>query len=218
MSDLTSYEVGGDIMEHVVQGVQGGADEASVAGANVSSAQMWVSLLESLLVVLVILMVFVLGKMILKKMAKKDHKPAADASDSANLASNGWYLYTRPGCPWCHKQLDALGGKFNNQIDCTTSGPSQEPPAGAPACNDSRISGYPYWYNVSTGESKSGYQDQVALAKMGCPIAKPQDCSTCPAPACPTPACPTPACPTPECPPAPECPACPPAPKCPSCQ
>ena len=74
MSDLTSYMVGGDIMEHVVQGVQGGADEASVAGelagAKVSSAQMWVSLLESLLVVLVILMVFVLGKntlIILKK-------------------------------------------------------------------------------------------------------------------------------------------------------
>ena len=179
--NITDYMVGGgdnynsDITDTIVGGGCGGGDT-------------WMQdFMQALLVALIIVIIFCLWRMSMT-MTKKN----AGFSTTA-LADSGWYLYTRPGCSWCHKQLEALGGAYKNRIDCGADGANPAPPAGAPACNDPKISGYPFWHNLKTGQSKTGFQNLTELSAMaGVPAA---DCP--PPPACPPPT---------VCPPPPVCP------------
>jgi len=116
------------------------------------------------------------------------------------LVKTGWILYTRKGCPWCHKQMDALGGSYKKHVECPSNAPPPTPAElaaayqifaktidGALLCGDPKITGYPFWFNSKTGESVVGYQDEEKLAMMcaraaaggagkACP---PINCDTC---------------------------------------
>ena len=178
-----SYMLGGDITTEIIDG---GCD---------SRLQMQ-DLLQALLIALIIVVCYCLCQMVYSSAFKKSSGGwkrmmggASNVSTEA-LASAGWYLYTRPGCSWCHKQIDALGGSYANRIECGKDGASPAPPAGAPACTDPKISGYPFWYNATTGQSRTGFQNSEALLSMAggasaskeCPPPKecpPADCTSC---------------------------------------
>ena len=170
--NITDYITGGgDITSDIVEGGCGG-------GA-------WMQeFMQALLVALIIVIVFCLWRMM-------TNNGSGTGFSTAALASRGWYLYTRPGCSWCHKQMDALGGEYKNRIECAADAVKRALPAGAPVCGDSKISGYPFWHNVKTGQSKTGFQDMKALTEMagasaaGCSscgeptVCPPADCKTC---------------------------------------
>lgn len=82
-----------------------------------------------------------------------------------NLAARGWVLSTKDGCGYCEKQLEILGGSYPKIYECAADGSPKDPAANLPfACKD--ITGFPFWHNTVTGESRVGLQDRDALAKM----------------------------------------------------
>jgi hypothetical protein len=87
---------------------------------------------------------------------------------SRRLARKGWMVYYKQGCYYCDKQKTTLNYKFNNYVECDSngyqiSGFTSSPPFN---CGSPEISGYPFWYNMNTGESKPGYQDLESLTMM----------------------------------------------------
>lgn len=102
------------------------------------------------------------------------------------LASQGWMLYTKPGCSYCTAQYAELGiydGAYPNQVVCD-SPPSPLGPGGTPvfpidpkqlkkaigqtlgpiACED--VPGFPYWINAKNGDYRVGLQRQADLQAM----------------------------------------------------
>lgn len=84
------------------------------------------------------------------------------------LARCGWIVYYRQGCGYCTKQKHVLGGKFHKYIECDTSGNqiggyTTSPPL---PCNSPTITGFPFWYNTRTKETRVGLQDAGSLEKM----------------------------------------------------
>jgi hypothetical protein len=74
------------------------------------------------------------------------------------LENAGWVLYTKPGCPYCVRQMETLGGSYRNKVTC---GAASSDPAGCAAAP-----GYPHWVNSITGKTVSGYQSQAGLKAM----------------------------------------------------
>lgn len=76
------------------------------------------------------------------------------------LVAAGWVLYTTPGCGACRMQLDLLGGKYPQRVECTAASTgasgAQAICAGLPA--------FPTWYNTNTGAKLEGAQDPATLA------------------------------------------------------
>ncbi len=81
-----------------------------------------------------------------------------------SLTRCGWTVYLMKGCGYCRKQMSLLNG-FDRYILCSggvvIDGYTDTPPL---ACNS--IKAFPYWYNVRTGEARTGFQDSAALARM----------------------------------------------------
>ena len=87
---------------------------------------------------------------------------------SKRLARKGWMVYYKQGCYYCDKQKGALNYKFRNYVECDSNGYqvggfTNSPPL---SCGSSEITGYPFWYNMSTGETKPGFQDIESLTMM----------------------------------------------------
>lgn len=101
-------------------------------------------------VILIVLIVFHMGSP--KAMARR-------------LAARGWVLVTKEGCTYCEKQLDVLGGKYPKTARCSADGDMIDSDVAIPFdCKE--ISGFPYWQNLQTGETKVGLQDKAALKEM----------------------------------------------------
>ena len=157
-----SYE--GGIAEHIVMG-------GDVMGGAYSEADM----IQTVLLIIVIFAIYMIWQ-------SRSAGKAAQAPAQA-LAVRGWYFYSKSGCQWCSRQLEALGGSYPNVITCAGAAAHTVPvPKGALACTDAKITGYPFWYNVQSKESRTGFQDQAALAVMAgaapaaCP---PTNCASC---------------------------------------
>lgn len=97
-----------------------------------------------------------------------DSKRSLKGSHAKRLAGCGWIVYYLQGCGYCTKQKEVLGGKYKNYIECNRqgdqlSGYTTTPPI---ACNSPQISGYPFWYNTKTKDTRGGLQGVDALKKM----------------------------------------------------
>jgi hypothetical protein len=79
------------------------------------------------------------------------------------VADCGWVVYYRRGCGYCVRQ-DAILGGYPAVVDCSSR---RARPAGAPLpCGSPAIRGYPFWYNLRTGESRTGLQGLDDLETM----------------------------------------------------
>ena len=160
--------------------------------APVGSAQMLKILLLSMAIVVIIVVVAVVH---LRRKARRFGRALAADLVGARLAQLGWILYTRPGCPWCDRQMAELGGIYPAHIECTgdTAAVAAEVAKypGAIACDDPKVVGFPFWLNTKTQDTRAGMQKQADLEQMiqsaapagaapaapaACP---PQDCAAC---------------------------------------
>lgn len=158
-------EYEGGITEHIVMG---GDMDGSIMGGGYSEADM----IQTVFIIFILIAMYMLWQ----------NMSANKALPAQALAARGWYFYSKPGCPWCSRQLEALGGSYPNVITCAGAGAAV--PKGALACADPKITGYPFWYNVQSKESRTGFQDKAALAAMaggppGAPSCPPPDCAAC---------------------------------------
>ena len=85
------------------------------------------------------------------------------------LASCGWVLYTRPGCSYCTKQMDALGeATYPKQVVCAGSAASasgtMSDSQGPYLCKN--VPAFPFWVNEYTSATRMGLQDRKQLHQM----------------------------------------------------
>lgn len=88
---------------------------------------------------------------------------------SSALAAQGWVLYTRPGCVYCHKQLKILNDpEYPRHVRClsaTACDPTKYLDTRAPMrCNE--VNAYPYWINAWTRAIRIGLQSTENLKNM----------------------------------------------------
>lgn len=100
-----------------------------------------------LLIALVIVLVLVIAYAAMRFWKKK--------SLGDHLASQGWVLYTKPGCGFCTKQLALLGARYPKTVVCSGQNP---------ACK--KIQAFPLWANVKTHKTRTGFQGQKQLEGM----------------------------------------------------
>lgn len=184
VDDITSsiVTVGGGFLDDIFPDTPG-------ADIDPETKKQMIMLFQALMIVIVVLVIYYIWM------------PQGPAVKSCKkmLEKAGWMLYTREGCPWCHKQMEALGGSYKKHVLCpSTPAPSPADLAeaykifaktidGALLCGDPKITGYPFWFNSKTGESVVGYQDEEKLAMMCARIATggsgkacpPINCDTC---------------------------------------
>jgi len=101
-----------------------------------------------------------------KRKARQVVRTISDDLTSLKLAEQGWVFYTRPGCPWCTKQLAACGGAYPAVVECNGSPDAAKKFPGALSCDDPKIVGFPFWYNTKTKDTRVGMQNEAALAAL----------------------------------------------------
>jgi hypothetical protein len=85
---------------------------------------------------------------------------------AAGLAKCGWTAYFMKGCGWCDKQLLLLSD-FDQYVVYAPGGAIVKSYTPQPPLAYSAITGgFPFWYNVVTKETRTGFQDAAALATM----------------------------------------------------
>ena len=83
----------------------------------------------------------------------------------------GWVVYLNNGCHFCHKQMDELkangmsGAYVMYDRDGTLMADTRKNQA-QPRLAFASIRGFPFWSNVSTGETKTGLQRGAALRAL----------------------------------------------------
>jgi len=85
------------------------------------------------------------------------------------LASCGWILYTRPGCGYCDKQMDALGeNTYSKQVVCvggaSSAAGTMSDSQGPYLCK--KVPAFPFWVNEYTSATRTGLQDKKQLHQM----------------------------------------------------
>lgn len=85
---------------------------------------------------------------------------------SSRLARCGWVLYVRDGCGYCSRQMDILNGHYPKIVECGKDGTQVNTTCANPPFQCSQVSGFPYWANTVTKETKVGLQKQGDLEKM----------------------------------------------------
>jgi hypothetical protein len=121
------------------------------APAQKSSGDMYSTLITAVIVLLVILIIIYL---------------AMPRSLSKRLECKGWVVYFMQGCHYCSKQKRVLDRDFRKYIECDANGNQIggiNPPV---PCGSPIITGYPFWFNTRTGESKPGFQSLLDLEIM----------------------------------------------------
>ena len=121
------------------------------------------SILMALLIILLIVIVVCMLSMTFNRRGKKPHSLARE------LAIRGWVLYTRPGCPYCTKQMRVLDVEvYPKQVVCigkisSTSGTMPDS-QGPYSCKN--VEGFPFWVNEFTNVSRTGLQNRAQLEQM----------------------------------------------------
>jgi hypothetical protein len=90
----------------------------------------------------------------------------SDSSTSQdNFNDKGWIVFIRPGCTWCHKQVEELKSTPFKYVECTQDGkrPNDHHKSGTPVSAPSNmpcssITGFPTWYNTKTSKTVSGFK------------------------------------------------------------
>lgn len=82
----------------------------------------------------------------------------ANRTVAQQLTDEGWELYIRTGCPWCHRQLDEFMAEEQAQLKVTDC---QKTPEACPG-----VQGVPLWRNKKTGQSHSGYRPKAGLVEL----------------------------------------------------
>jgi len=85
-----------------------------------------------------------------------------DVEDFSN-----WVVYYREGCGYCSKQKALLPRNFKNYVQCDSNLKQTSGKKNALTCSDSKIKGFPYWYNAKTKMEKVGLQGLESLKSMG---------------------------------------------------
>jgi hypothetical protein len=84
---------------------------------------------------------------------------------AASLAARGWYLYTRPGCSYCTKQLAVLNtAAYPKQVVCVGVQSSPSGVRGPYTCMD--VKAFPFWANEHTQATRTGLQNRQQLESM----------------------------------------------------
>jgi hypothetical protein len=114
----------------------------------------------ALIILLIILIIVVLHRLLSPEWKKRGLAGA--------LADREWILYTRPGCGYCTKQMDVLGGGYSKRVVCvsgaSTAAGSMSELEGPLKCKE--VSGFPTWVNARTGKVKTGLRDRAELDAM----------------------------------------------------
>lgn len=161
-------------------------------GAPPGGAQMLKAFLLAMAVVAIVVVIAVVH---LRRKARRFGRALAADLTGARLAQLGWVLYTRPGCPWCDRQMAALGGLYPAHIECTGDAAAVAAEIakypGAIACDDPKVVGFPFWFNTKTQDTRAGMQKPADLENMiqaaqaaggaACPpaVCPPPDCAAC---------------------------------------
>lgn len=85
------------------------------------------------------------------------------------LVASGWVLYTRPGCPYCVRQMDALGvKKYPREVVCigSTSSASGTMSDSQGPLKCSNVNVFPYWHNTFSNATRTGLQSRADLERM----------------------------------------------------
>lgn len=91
-----------------------------------------------------------------------------DSCLAKRLARSGWTVYYRKGCHYCKKQKSVLDGKFRQTVKCDVDGSLLRSYTATPAlsCKDPIITGFPFWYNTRTKDTRVGLQSKEKLELM----------------------------------------------------
>ena len=91
-------------------------------------------------------------------------RPRTPKKLEAALGREGWCVYLKEGCTFCHKQMALLPG-FRRFVLCSRGaaigGYTRTPPLSCAS-----VPAFPLWYNERTGEKRVGYQSAAALREM----------------------------------------------------
>ena len=85
---------------------------------------------------------------------------------AAGLAKCGWTAYFLKGCGWCDKQMAILPDFDQYTVYASGGAVVKSYTPQPPLAYSSITGGFPFWHNVVTGESRTGFQDANALAGM----------------------------------------------------
>ena len=80
---------------------------------------------------------------------------------TTRLENAGWFLFMSPTCPHCKRQLEVLGGSYSKSTQCSGGKSSNGSPI---PC--SKISAFPTWYNIKSGETVKGMRSVSQLEEM----------------------------------------------------
>jgi len=122
-----------------------------------------------ILTILFACIIFVLILLIIGMVMYYKHNNSSNNESSGHKNNNskndpsGWQLYMLKNCPYCVKQMEELKG-FNTFVE-------YERGNNVPIVNNisgelypkNKITGFPFWYNSKTGETKSGKRDICSL-------------------------------------------------------
>lgn len=95
---------------------------------------------------------------------QKNDNNSEGTAKADNFNDKGWIVFTRPGCSWCHKQMEELKSTPFKYVECAP--PGKQPghhqsgtliaaPANRPCTG---LDGFPTWYNVKSGKTVSGFK------------------------------------------------------------
>jgi hypothetical protein len=95
----------------------------------------------------------------------------------SELARSGWIVYYMTGCGHCVRQQKLVGAMPGRTIEVSTTavpgsivivkslaaptGPGEKAPV--PVAS---VPAYPFWFNLKTGEKRTGFQDEASLQEM----------------------------------------------------
>lgn len=126
-----------------------------------------IQILYLIAVVIVLIIIYVIFT------KKDDHSSDSDSSSGSNFTDNGWIVFIRPGCSWCHKQTDELKSTPFNYVECVPPGGTITHYASGtaiPAPSEkqcSSVHGFPTWYNIHSHRTVDGFKtiDQLNALK-----------------------------------------------------
>ena len=115
------------------------------------------------LILVILWMVFYYKKNNDDDSKKQQGRQGQQGQQGSKNDPSGWQLYMLKNCGYCTKQMAELKG-FNTFVEYERGNP-------VPIINNiegelysrDKITGFPFWYNSKTGETKSGKRDICSL-------------------------------------------------------
>ena len=112
----------------------------------------------AIIIVLLIVVILTCALIFYNKSAKQSFVGGyADVVDNKllidDLWNQGWRLYTKEACHFCHKQLEIISYPHKD-VEYMTDKEKQ------------MVQGYPTWYNIDTGQISPGFKDIKQLHQL----------------------------------------------------